>query len=122
MRDKTPREKIRLYATSCCYNVAPFFVKGTDEGKAMEKYFHLAVTSMRLFNQLWEDLPSPRRERTIMTVDGLIKNLIIMDELNDFRACPKEAKTWFIGNPKDEYYDAEESDEVFYNWIVSHIY
>ena len=41
-----------------------------------------------------------------------------MDSLNDFRACPKEAKKWYFGQLDKNFYYSETNDNLFYDFIM----
>ena len=76
------------------------------------EYPKFTAASDTLSYQLWKDIPSPAREHVFEKMEALIKNILVMDSLNDWRACPPAVKEWF---------NAEGGDEVMYDWIRSHI-
>ena len=89
-----------------------------DEIEALNKYPNFAA-SFSMFTQLWKDIPEPRREMLFDKMETLIKNVVVMDSLNDWRACPKQVKEWYLG--ENNFYYSEENDEKFYNWIISNV-
>ena len=90
-----------------------------DEIEAQQKYPNFAL-SFGLFVQLWKDIPEPRRGKLFDKMEALVKNLKVMDKLNDWRACPQIAKKWYLGELDSEHYK-DENDEKFYEWIISHV-
>ena len=129
-RDLTPRERVFFNMTIPGIMLANANLVDTngnrypiysEEELELKKRFPNFAASFDMFIQLWKDLPSPKRERTFEKMENLIKNVIVMDKLNDWRACPKDVKKWYLGQLDTNFYYSEENDEMFYNWIISHI-
>lgn len=129
-RDLTPRERVHFNQVTpgiMLENAYIIDANGTrypiysDEDIQVKKKFPNFAAAFGLFTQLWKDLPSPKKERTFEKMENLIKNVIVMDGLNDWRACPKTVRQWYLGELDEDFYYSEENDEMFYNWIISHI-
>ena len=116
--DINPGDLFSAYITDSAGNIYPMY--SADEIEAQMKYPNFA-TSFNLFTQLWKDIPEPRREKLFNKMETLIKNIKVMDSLNDWRACPKEAMKWYLGELAPDFYYSEENDELFYEWIISHV-
>jgi hypothetical protein len=97
-------------------NIYPMY--SSDEIEARQKY-PLFATAFSMFSNLWRDIPEPRREKLFNKMETLIKNIKVMDSLNDWRACPTGAKKWYMGQLDPDFY--EENDELFYEWIIDHV-
>ncbi len=129
-RDMTPRERVLFNQEvpgSMLENVILVDAEGvehpvyTEEDINLKKRFPNFAAAFDPFIQLWKDLPSPKREKTFEKMENLIKNVIVMDGLNDWRACPKDVKKWYLGELDPNFYYAEDNDELFYMWIIEHI-
>lgn len=130
-RDFTPRDKAianarfkGLYLQNITQQysdgrVVPLFSE--EEQKLRQKYPNLAVTSTKILLDLNKDLPKEIKFKVINKVETLIKNIIVMDGLNDFRACPKEAKEWYFGQLDKNFYYSETNDNLFYDFIMQNI-
>lgn len=131
-RDFTPKEKVManakfkdLYLQNIvreCTNGKRIPMFSEEEQNLRLKYPTLAVTSTRILLDLHKDLPREISETIISRVENLIKNIIVMDSLNDFRACPKEAKDWYLGQLDAHFHYSEVNDKLFYDWIINHFY
>ncbi len=109
-------ELFKATITDSAGNIYPMFT--ADEIEARRKFPNFAI-SFSLFTQLWKDIPEPRRGRMFEKMEGLIKNIRVMDSIDDWRACPQVAKKWYMGQLDEK--EQEENDEKFYEWIISHI-
>ena len=130
-RDFTPKEKVManvkfkdLYLQNIvreCTDGKRIPMFSEEEQNLRLKYPTLAVTSTRILLDLHKDLPREISETIISRVENLIKNIIVMDNLNDFRACPKEAKKWYFGQLDKNFYYSETNDNLFYDFIMQNI-
>lgn len=129
-RDLTPRERILFDKTTPGIMLENAYLVDTNGEKypiyseeeiTLKRRFPTFATAFNPFIQLWKDLPSPRREKTFEKMETLIKNVVVMESLDDWRACPKDVKSWYLGELDKEFYYSEENDEMFYNWIIEHI-
>ena len=130
-KDFTPRDKViantrfkGLYLQNITQQYSdgravPLFSE--EEQKLRQKYPNLAVTSTKILLDLNKDLPKEIKFKVINKVETLIKNIIVMDGLNDFRACPKEAKEWYFGQLDKNFYYSETNDNLFYDFIMQNI-
>lgn len=129
-RDLTPKERVMFNQTTPGIMLENAYLVDTqgerypiysDEDMALKRKFPNFAASFGLFVQLWKDIPSPKREKTFEKMENLIKNIIVMDSLNDWRACPKDAKKWYLGELDPNFYYSEDNDSLFYYWILDHI-
>ena len=95
--------------------------KYSEEEQKVKRQFPNFAAAFGMFLQLWKDLPSPKRENTFEKMETLIKNVIVMDSLNDWRAYPAEVRKWYEGKLCEDYKYPNENDRLFYDWILKYV-
>jgi hypothetical protein len=94
----------------------------TDEEQEIRlKYPLFAMAFGDMFLKLWYDLPAEKRDSTFEDMERIMRNLKVMDEENDFRACDPKVKDWYFGKLDANYYYNDVNNNMFYDWIIKNI-